>query len=324
LLSATIVIGIAAFESHALFPAPSHARAKGIVWQGRTFVTRREFARWLRARGVSYAAWARQHPSLAGIPAGHRGAGAARAGHKSSRWSTRRVGGGLVLLGGIGLLFVFVRRRWPGRLESATDAVRFVLEWAMDAVWLATRRAGPPAREGARTILRWVTLAAVLAARKAESWARIIQSRGPGLAGSVARRVAPVAKRGARLMLAFATTLAVSTSRLSASAGKGGARLMLGLATTVALLSSSVPTSAAKRRTPTSAAKRGTPTSGAKRGTPTSGAKRGTRSPLLSSNLGASAAKAIRRRRGELTWYFATAVLATGVGVLATVWLNRA
>jgi hypothetical protein len=315
LLSATIVIGIAAFESHALFPAPSHAKAEGIVWQGRTFVTRREFARWLRARGVSYAAWARQHPSLAGIPAGHRGARAERAGHKNSVWSARSVGGGLVLLGGIGLLFVFVRRRWPDRLESAIDAVRFGLESAMDAVWLATRRAGPPAKEGARTILRWVTLAALLTARKAESWARIIQSRGPELARSVARRVGPVAKRGARLILALATTLAVSTWRLSASAAKGGAGLMLGLATAVALLFSSVPTSPAKR---------GTPTSGAKRGTPASRAKRRTRSPLLSSKLGASAADAIRRRRGELTWYLATAVVATGVGVLATVWLNRA
>jgi hypothetical protein len=303
LLSATIVIGIAAFETHALFPAPSHARAQGIVWRGRTFVTRREFARWLRARGVSYAAWARQHPSLAGIPAGHRGAGSERAGHQSSVWSARNVGGGLVLLAGIGLVFVFVRRRWPDRLESAIDAVRFGLESAMDAVWLAARRAG---KEGARALLRWATLAALLTARKAESWARIIHSRGPGLARSVARRVAPVAKRGARLMLALATALAASTWRLAASAGKGGARLMVGLATAVALLFSSVPTSAAKR------------------GTSTSGARRGTRSPLLSSNLGASAAKAVRRRRGELVWYLATAVVATGVGVLATVWLNRA
>jgi len=300
LLSATIVIGIAVYETHALFPAPSHARAEGIVWQGRTFVTRRDFARWLRARGTTYAAWARLHPSLAGVPAGR--ARAERAGEKSSKWTARNVG--LAVLAGIVLLVAFVRRRWPDSLESATYAVGS-----------AARRAAPPAKRGARTSLRWTKSAALLTARKAESWARIIQSRGPGLARSVVRRVAPVAKRGARLMLAFATTLAVSTWRLSASAGKGGARLMLGLAAAVALLFSSVPTSAAKR---------GTPTSGAKRGTPTSRAKRGTRSPLLSSNLGASAAKAIRHRRGELTWYLATAVLATGIGVLATVWLNRA
>jgi hypothetical protein len=44
----------------------------------------------------------------------------------------------------------------------------------------------------------------------------------------------------------------------------------------------------------------------------------------LSSGLVASAAEALRRRRGELVWYLATAILATGIGVLATVWLNRA
>lgn len=308
MLSATMVIGIAAFETHALFPGPSHTRAEGIVWRGRTFVTHREFARWLRARGVSYAAWARQHPSLAGVRAG-------RGGKKDSDWSARNVGGGLVILAGIGFVLLFVRRRWPHRLEAAWDAVRFGLAWAMDAVWLAARRAGPPAKKGARTLLRWAMLASLLAARKVESWARLIRRRGPEFARSMARRVAPVAKRGARLMLAFATTLAVSTWRLSASAGKGGARRMLGLATAVALLFSSVPTSAARR---------GTPTPAAKRRTPTSAARRRTRSPLLSSNLGESAAKAIRRRRGELLWYLATAVVATGVGVLATVWLNRA
>jgi len=31
-----------------------------------------------------------------------------------------------------------------------------------------------------------------------------------------------------------------------------------------------------------------------------------------------------RRNRGELAWYLATAVLAAGVAVVVTVWLNRA
>jgi hypothetical protein len=290
LLSATMVIGIAVFESRALFPAPSHATAEGIVWHGRTFVTRREFARWLRARGTTYAAWARRHPSLAGVRAGH-------GGQKSSDWSARNVGGGLALLAGIGLVLVFVRRRWPDRLEAAIDAVRFGLESAMDAVLLAGRRAGPPAKEGARALLRWARLAALLTARKAESWARIICSRGFEFARAVARRVAPVAKREARLILALATAMAVSTWRLSASAGKRGALLMLGLATAIALQFSSRAAPAGKRRA---------------------------RPPHLSSSLTESAAKAIRRRRGELVWYLATAVVATGVGVLATVWLNRA
>jgi hypothetical protein len=286
LLSATMVIGIAAFETHALFPAPSHATAEGIVWHGRTFVTRREFARWLRARGTTYAAWARRHPSLSGVRAGH-------GRQKSSDWSARNVGGGLAVLAGIGLILVFVRRRWPDSLEAAMDAVRFGLESAMDAVLLAARRAGPPAKEGARIILRWATLAALLTARKAASWARIIRSRGPELAGSLARRVAPLARRGAQLILG----LAIAVALLSASAANRGARLFLGLATAVALLFSRPSAPAGKRRA---------------------------RPPRLSSSMSETAAKAIRRRRGELVWYLATAVVATGVGVLATVWLNRA
>jgi hypothetical protein len=243
LLSATIVIGIAAFETHALFPVPSNATAKGIVWQGRTFVTRRDFARWLRARGVSYAAWARRHPSLAGIPASRRGAKRAeRAGKKSSDWSARNVGGGLAVLAGIGLVVVFVRRRWPDSLESATYAVG-----------LAARRAAPPASRGARIILRRTESAALLTARKAESWARMIGRRGPEFAGSSARRIAPAARRGARRMLGLAAAAAP-----------------------------------------------------------------------FSSGLSASPARAIPGRRGEFVWYLATAVVAIGVGVLATVWLNRA
>jgi hypothetical protein len=263
LLSATIVIGIAVYETHALFPAPSHARAEGIVWQGRTFVTRRDFARWLRARGTTYAAWARLHPSLAGVPAGR--ARAERAGEKSSKWTARNVG--LAVLAGIVLLVAFVRRRWPDSLESATYAVGS-----------AARRAAPPAKRGARTSLRWTKSAALLTARKAESWAGIIRNRGPEFAGSLARRVAPAAKRGARSMSALAAAVAQLFSSLSTSAAKRRARLSLAPG-------AAVP---------------------------------------LSPNLPASAAQAIRRRRSELVWYLATAVLAIGVGVLATVWLNQA
>jgi hypothetical protein len=271
LLSATIVIGIAAYETHALFPAPSNARAEGIVWQGRTFVTRRDFARWLRARGTTYAAWARLHPLLAGVPAGHARAERAaeksskRAGEKSSKWTARNVG--LAVLAGIVLLVAFVRRRWPDSLESATYAVGS-----------AARRAAPPAKRGARTSLRWTKSAALLTARKAESWAGIIRNRGPESAGSSARRVAPAAKRGPRSRSALAAAVALLFSSLSASAAKRRARLILAPG-------AAVP---------------------------------------LSLNLPASAAQAIRRRRSELVWYLATAVLAIGVGILATVWLNQA
>lgn len=44
---------------------PPSAQPESIVWGGRVFVTRADFARWLRARGGSYAEWALKHPELA-------------------------------------------------------------------------------------------------------------------------------------------------------------------------------------------------------------------------------------------------------------------
>jgi hypothetical protein len=43
---------------------------------------------------------------------------------------------------------------------------------------------------------------------------------------------------------------------------------------------------------------------------------------LVSSSLAASSAKTISRRRSEYAWYLASALLAAGIGVVATVWLN--
>jgi hypothetical protein len=40
--------------------------------------------------------------------------------------------------------------------------------------------------------------------------------------------------------------------------------------------------------------------------------------------LATSAAVAGRRKRSELAWYLATALLAAGIGFVLTVWLNRA
>ena len=45
----------------------SQARAKGVVWAGRTFVDRNQFARWLRSHGVRYRVWAVRHPELSGF-----------------------------------------------------------------------------------------------------------------------------------------------------------------------------------------------------------------------------------------------------------------
>ncbi len=47
-----------------------------------------------------------------------------------------------------------------------------------------------------------------------------------------------------------------------------------------------------------------------------------TAAALVSSSLAASSAKTISRRRSEYAWYLASALLAAGIGVVATVWLN--
>ncbi len=48
-----------------------------------------------------------------------------------------------------------------------------------------------------------------------------------------------------------------------------------------------------------------------------------TATALLASSLAASSANTVHRRRSELAWYLATALLAVAIGVAATVWLNR-
>jgi hypothetical protein len=47
-----------------------------------------------------------------------------------------------------------------------------------------------------------------------------------------------------------------------------------------------------------------------------------TSAALASSSLAASSAKTISRRRSEYAWYLASALLAAGIGVVASVWLN--
>jgi hypothetical protein len=68
--------------------APQHQpeRATSIVWAGRVFETKRDLARWLRARGVSYRVWAQRHPAALGreAPSAQRSAEAAPTGHSGS------------------------------------------------------------------------------------------------------------------------------------------------------------------------------------------------------------------------------------------------
>jgi hypothetical protein len=69
-------------------PVPVHAsgQSASLVWGSRVFLDKQAMSRWLRARGTSYAAWARHHPNAASMvdPAGARRAAAARVAHARS------------------------------------------------------------------------------------------------------------------------------------------------------------------------------------------------------------------------------------------------
>ena len=245
IVPAAIVLGIVAFETRIFYPPPLHAPAKGIVWHGRTFAARDDFARWLRSRGVRYAVWARRHQAFLSSRRHTRAlyaAGAERVDQKGFNGSVERFGGGLAALAGLGLVAAFLRRRRPSGLGSARQTFR-----------LAVGRAAPVARRQTRLMLRGPKAMAVLFSNTAESLAKIISRGGTEFAGSFAHRAAPAAKRGPGLMLSLATAAA-----------------------------------------------------------------------LLSSSLAASSAKTISRRRAVFAWYLASALLAAGIGVLTTVWLNRA
>jgi hypothetical protein len=47
-------------------PRPVPVQATNLIWSGRVFTTKREFAAWLAWRGSSYQLWAARHPAAAG------------------------------------------------------------------------------------------------------------------------------------------------------------------------------------------------------------------------------------------------------------------
>jgi hypothetical protein len=57
------VLAIAFVETRVVYPPPANGATQGIVWDGQTFATRADFARWLRSRGVPYRVWIRRHPA---------------------------------------------------------------------------------------------------------------------------------------------------------------------------------------------------------------------------------------------------------------------
>jgi hypothetical protein len=236
ILPATIVLVIAAFETSVFYPPPLNAPAQGIVWHGHTFTARDDFARWLRSRGVRYAVWARRHQaflqsrrhSRAQYAAGERA-------KKSFEGSAVRIGGGLAVLAGLGLVGVFLLSRRPASGASARQPFRLAARRAAPAARrgassakLISRRgneiarsfahrAAPVATRGARLMLRWAKTTALLSSRTAKSSAKLISHRGTEIAGSFTHRAAPAAKGGARLMLSLATAAALLSSSLAAS-----------------------------------------------------------------------------------------------------------
>jgi hypothetical protein len=134
----------------------------------------------------------------------------------------------------------------------------------------------------------------------------LVRRRRPGSGGGseaqiqlAARRAVPAAKRGARLTLRWAKTTTLLSSRMAKSSARTSRRRGNEFARSVA-----------RRAAP--AAKRGARLT----------LRLAKATTLLSSSFAASSANRIRRRRGELAWYLATGLLAAGLGLVVTAWLN--
>jgi hypothetical protein len=205
IVSAVVVLGIAAFQTRALSPGPSNGPAQGIVWKGQTFATRAAFARWLRSHGTSYRIWARSHPAQAGLTP---------RGQKSSRGDPRLLAGIAASLAALALGVALVRRRWP---DSGAAAAHLIEVGAL--------RGAAAVLAGARTTGRW----AIPLAAAATSRAR----RGLGRSAAylnevVAPRSAASALAGTRATRRWAA-LTAQRSRPVATAAAGRARTGTGV-----------------------------------------------------------------------------------------------
>jgi hypothetical protein len=283
-LSAVIVLGIAAFEA---IPAPSKGPANGIVWAGKTFATRADFARWLRSEGVTYRAWARSHPVEAGLTRGQ----------EDSGWDPGVLAVIAAFLGALALGVALVRRRWP---ESGAAAAHLIGVMGLRGT----------AAIGARalTMSRWAALTARRSMARARASVSTFAARHR-TAGSAAHRLEVVAHSGAGSAEAGART----TRRWTALT----ARRSLALATAAAF-SARHGIGRAAHRLELVALKGG---AAAKAGARTTRPWAALRAQRLTA-LATAAAFTDRRRRSELAWYVTTTVLAAGIGVVVTVWLN--
>ena len=282
-LSAAIVLGIAAYEA---VPAPSHGPASGIVWHGQTFATRAAFARWLRSQGLTYRAWARSHPV----------GGVARR-QKHSGWDPGVLAGIAAFLGALALGVTFVRRRWP---ESGAAAAHLIGVMGLRGAAAIGAGARTTSRWAAPTIRRSMERATAAASRAwhgagvtATHRVEAMRVRGAAAAEAGARRTRRRAALTARKSMAFGTAAA------------SGARHGIG--------------GSVAHRFEVAGLRGGGPGKGR--------ARRTRRRPALTARrltaLATAAAFNARRRRSELAWYVTTALLAAGLGVVVTVWLNR-
>ena len=301
-VSAVIVLGIAAFEA---IPAPSNGPAHGIVWAGKTFATRAEFARWLRSEGVTYRAWARSHPVHAG-PA---------RGQDHSGWSPRALAGIAAFLGALALGLALVRRRWP-ESGAATAA----------AIGAGARRTGRWAAPRARRSFAVATAAMGAGARRTGRWAAPRARRSIAVAGATASRVGRATGSSIRHLIevmgprgAVAIQAGARTSRRWSART---ARRSMDLASAAAPGTRNGIGRSAARRRDLAAPRRSRRAEPAKAGARTTRRRTGPTARRLST-LGTEAVFGVRRRRPELAWYVTTALLAAGVGLAVTVFLSR-
>ena len=193
ILPALIVLGIATLETRVLYPPPANGLTKGLVWDGRTFSSRLEFAVWLRAHGIRYAVWARRHPALSGFEPKRKTQQLAKrtakptgspqmARRKTPGWS-KGLGGGVAAIGALSLIILFFRRRWrPGRGWSARPLFS-----------LGARRA-PAAAEGRARRLATAAAAAEGRAHQLAGAAAAAEERAQKLASATAERSAALAR----------------------------------------------------------------------------------------------------------------------------------